>query len=318
MFVFDVLSALPFHETLERTSMGKNSVWFGLLKMPRLFRLIRHLNLLSRSKYVNLVSVARLLMVMLLTTHWTACLWHWLSELVVGWPWVFEVQCPRCSDGPQYVLAFYRCFLLLIGDRPETYNNVERVFAVLLLFIGACFYAIVSSITMLVSNMWSMASRHKQRATMLQDALRYKGADTSLRVKVEQYFNFMASYDHPGPDGVALLSDLPSGLHAEVLSSIFEPMLQKVGSACPVSSVSVQLFAYCEKPFVWRLAQRLRLSLFMRGDVIYELGSVGHEMYMVWRGAVGLIGVDGAMAALFTNGDHFGHVAKRTESAWRQ
>ncbi|GLC33901.1 hypothetical protein PLESTM_000131800 [Pleodorina starrii] len=298
MFLLDLVSALPMDELLAGTSFRNDAVWLGLLKLPRLFRLVRHVNALTRTKYVNLVGAARLLGVMFLITHWAACLWHYMAREIPSWPWIFSMQCRGCSDSEEYVFAFYQCFLLMLGDRPDTYNNVERVFAVILLSMGACLYAVVvSSITMLVTNMWSMASRHKQRSSMLQDALRYKGASSRMRIRVDEYYNFMARFDHPGPDGVSLLNELPAALHAEVLSSVFERML-----------VKVQLFAYCERPFLWRLAQKLRLSLFMPGDTIYDVGSVGHDMYIIWKGAVGLTAPDGCMAALLCDNDHFGEL----------
>jgi hypothetical protein len=58
----------------------------------------------------------------------------------------------------------------------------------------------MGSMSLLVSSMWSMASRHKQRSAMLQDALRYRGAsaDGNLRARVDAYFDYMATYQHPG------------------------------------------------------------------------------------------------------------------------
>lgn len=87
------------------------------------------------------------------------------------------------------------------------------------------------------------------------------------------------------------------GLYGSAMAELFGPVLSRV-----------QLFAYCERPFIWRLAQKLRLSLFMHGDVIYELGSVGHDMYIIWKGAVGLVGPDGVLAAMLTDGEHFGEL----------
>ncbi len=59
---------------------------------------------------------------------------------------------------------------------------------------------------------------------------------------------------------------------------------------------------------MWRLAQRLRLVLFMPGDTIYDIGSVGHEMFIIWKGAVGLTSRDGCVAALLVDNDHFGEL----------
>ncbi|KAG2496519.1 hypothetical protein HYH03_005343 [Edaphochlamys debaryana] len=183
----------------------------------------------------------------------------------------------------------------LVGDRPDTFNNVERVLAILLLIIGTCFFAItVSAMSLLVSNLWSMAARHEQREALAREALEYAGAAPEVHERVSAYFRRMADVEHPGAEGVALLSELPAGLHAEV-----------------------QLFAFCERPFVWRLSQRLRIAAFMPRDVIYEYGSVGHEMYVIWKGAVALLGPGGAVAALQCAGDHFGELGLMTANTPR-
>ncbi|GIL91483.1 hypothetical protein Vretifemale_19076 [Volvox reticuliferus] len=153
--------------------------------------------------------------------------------------------------------------------------------------------------SLLVSSMWGMASRHKLRAAMLHDVLRYKGADNDadLRSRVDTYFDHMAQYEHPGPEGVVMLSELPVALHSELMASVFEPFLTRI-----------QLFTFCERSFIWRLCQRLRLSMFMPKDVIYGVGWVGHDMYIIWRGVVALTEPDGCMTALLCEGDHFGEL----------
>ncbi|EFJ50497.1 hypothetical protein VOLCADRAFT_88908 [Volvox carteri f. nagariensis] len=310
MFFADFLSALPVEVVLGFTHTGSattNLYWLSILKLPRLFLLMRHLTILTPVRYENLASVARLVLIMLLVTHWAACLWYYLYIQVPGRPWMFNVHCISWTEWERYQHAFYKSFLMILGDRPDTYNNVERIFSIALLSMGACIYAVVvSSMTLLVGNMWGMASRHKQRAIMLQDALRYTGAraNDSVRAKVQAYFSHMVQHDHPGPEGVNFLSELPAALHAEVLSSVFEPLLTRV-----------QLFTVCEQPFIWRLARQLRLILFMPRAVIYEEGSVGHEMFVIWRGAVALVGPsDGCMTALLTDGDHFGELGVMTSN----
>ncbi|GLC33903.1 hypothetical protein PLESTB_000816300 [Pleodorina starrii] len=307
MFLLDLVSALPLDEIIDLLLGGQghhNAYWVGLLRIPRLFITMRQLNRIIPVKYYNLANVAKLLGAMLLSTHWAACMWYYLAfdEVRGNWPWIFTAGgCSGCSsDLGRYLFAFYRCFLILLGDRPQAYNNVERIFVLVLLLLGACLYAVImGSMTLLVSNMWSMASRHKQRAAMLQDALRYNGASagTDLRSRVDQYFDFMATHEHPGAEGLALLSELPTALHSELMSTVFEPLLTRV-----------QLFAYCERAFVWRLAQRLRLATFMPKDILYGVNSVGHDMYIIWRGNVALTEPDGCMTALLCEGDHFGEL----------
>lgn len=75
---------------------------------------------------------------------------------------MLSVQCIRCSHLESYLFSFYRCFLLILGDRPDLFNNVERVLAVALLSLGACLYAVV-------------VSQHLQTAYMTSGV----GADTA-------------------------------------------------------------------------------------------------------------------------------------------
>ncbi|EFJ50499.1 hypothetical protein VOLCADRAFT_88911 [Volvox carteri f. nagariensis] len=206
MFLLDLISALPLDEIVDIIVHGdghKNLYWLGVLRLPRLAILLGQVNTIIPVKYYNFVSVAKLLMVMLLLTHWAACVWYYLSQEIQAGnlPWIFTVDCRCDRDRDKYLYAFFRSFLVMLGDRPPAHNNVERMFVLVLLFLGACFYAIVmGSMTLLVSSMWSMASRHKHRAMMLQDALRYNGAaaNNDMRSRVDVYFNFMAEHDHPG------------------------------------------------------------------------------------------------------------------------
>ncbi|PNH04754.1 Cyclic nucleotide-gated cation channel alpha-4 [Tetrabaena socialis] len=283
-FMWDLPPALPYRLIVSTSS--RHSAWLGLLKLPRLRRLSRALSAGHNSRFANVLGMARLLVTLLIIVHSAVCLWHNLYENMPGWPWSFS-KCAGCGFSTEYLLGFYNSMLLILGDKQEAHNNVERCLFIVLLFLGALFYAVmVSSMTLLVTNMWATASRHKQRATMVDDALRYSGVSEEVREKVGAYHTHMAAFDHPGSDGVAFLQELP-------------------------------LFAFCERPFLWRLAQRLQMSLFMAGDTIYSLGSVGHEMYVIWTGAVALVGADGGMAALLTGGDHFGELGLMTAATPR-
>ncbi|KAG2496520.1 hypothetical protein HYH03_005344 [Edaphochlamys debaryana] len=310
MFAIDFLSALPYQIILAGISQEnqRHLVWLGLLKLPRLVRLARALSSAGRGGYAaSLVSMARLLLAMLLLVHGSVCIWHYFYENLSHWPWIFS-SCTQCTTvGTEYLFGFYSAFLLMLGDKPEANNNVERVFVIVLLFVGALFYAVViGSLTLLVADMFATASRHKSRAAMVDDSLKYRGVPDDVREKVGAYFDHLSFYQHPGPDGVAFLNELPPGLYATVMSALFGAKLSRV-----------QLFAYTEPPFIRRLAEKLRLSLYMAGDVLYEYGSVGHEMYVIWKGAIALVQPDGGMSALLCDGDHFGELGLMTANTPR-
>ncbi len=72
----------------------------------------------------------------------------------------------------------------------------------------------MSRMTLLVSNMWGMASRHKQRSVMLQDALRYNevGPSDPARARVHEYFSYMIQYEHPGERATERTTGRKTGL----------------------------------------------------------------------------------------------------------
>jgi hypothetical protein len=54
--------------------------------------------------------------------------------------------------------------------------------------------------------------RYRQKATVVEDALRYVGAPEAQRRKAAEYFDFLSNTSHPGPDADAFLNELPVGL----------------------------------------------------------------------------------------------------------
>lgn len=41
---------------------------------------------------------------------------------------------------------------------------------------------------------------------------RYLGAPRDIAGRIDQYFDYLTTYSHPGPDGMALISQLPSSM----------------------------------------------------------------------------------------------------------
>lgn len=60
------------------------------------------------------------------------------------YPWTL-IDCQRELLAAQYLCGLYSALLLMLGDRAQAGNNLERIFVVLMLFAGTCLYAIVVS-----------------------------------------------------------------------------------------------------------------------------------------------------------------------------
>ncbi len=50
----------------------------------------------------------------------------------------------------------------------------------------------------LVADTNSLASRYRTKATLVGDVLRYMGAPQETRNRVADYYDFLATHEHPG------------------------------------------------------------------------------------------------------------------------
>ena len=63
--------------------------------------------------------------------------------------------------------------MLMIGNDINPGNDIEKVYACLVLCVGACFYAIImGSISLLVNNLDPTASRHRLKRDIINNTIR--------------------------------------------------------------------------------------------------------------------------------------------------
>lgn len=43
------------------------------------------------------------------------------------------------------------------------------------------------------------------------------------------------------------------------------------------------LFKDCEEAFIRHLVMRLRLQVYLEGEIVFRMGDVGHEMYFITK-----------------------------------
>ncbi|GFR50181.1 hypothetical protein Agub_g12322 [Astrephomene gubernaculifera] len=313
----DVVSALPWGEIMRAVlhhGGAREGVLAALARLPRLLRIMRLLRQLERSRYANALHILRLLGILLLAGHWTACAWHGLSEWLTGWTWMFE-ELPGPTPGSllhQYSGAVYYAYVVVVGNdnsQVSPQNDVERLFVIVALLLGSVLSAVVvSNMALLVANHNSLANRYQARAALAADALRYVGAPEAHRVRVAEYFDFLAANDHPGPDADAVLSELPRGLVEDIKWRLYAAPLQRL-----------PLFAGCDEPFMAALQSRLTLAAFTAGELIFSANDVGRDMFIMRRGCVLLKSHPaGDVVALLQAGDSFGETALLPDLAARR
>lgn len=86
-----------------------------------------------------------------------------------------------------------------IGNTVGTMNDIEYIFCSVVIVVGACFMAVViGNMALLVSNMNVTAARHRVKMDMMTDAVRYLGMPKRIQERVQEYFDYLSTFSHPG------------------------------------------------------------------------------------------------------------------------
>ncbi|GFR48528.1 hypothetical protein Agub_g10423 [Astrephomene gubernaculifera] len=301
-FFVDLSASIPFDVIVlwfVSNMSSEGLIALGLLRTPRLLRLGRLLRYFDRMKGANIVRMGKLLFFMALVAHWVSCLWFMLYRMTHGsLNWSYDLL-SNAQTMTYYLEAYLQSFLLMIGNDISPQNNIERLYCTGILVIGACFYAIVvGHMSLLVNNMNPTASRHKFKKDIINNTVRYLGAPRDIASRIDQYFDYLTTYSHPGPDGMALISQLPSSMFQDIAIWMYRDLVTKV-----------PLFKECEPAFIAQLVIRLRLAVFLPSEVIFRIGDVGHEMYFITKGHVAVLNDNGEMLAVLHKGGFFGELA---------
>ncbi|KAL6749390.1 hypothetical protein V8C86DRAFT_2849289 [Haematococcus lacustris] len=303
-FLVDLVATVPFDALVSAFSSNLSQTQLtalALLRTPRLLRLIRLLRFLDRMKGANYMRMIKLLFFMASVAHWVACMWHLLYKLLQSsWlDWTFDSIGSGTGELTYFLFAYLNSFLLMIGNDMQPLNDYERLYSVFVLILGACFYAIiVGNISLLVNNMNPTASRHKFKKDIVQNTIRYLGAPQPLVNRVDSYFNYLTTYSHPGPDGMGLVQQLPTSMFQDISVWMHKDLVNRV-----------PLFKETEDAFITQLVMRLRLHVFLQGEVIFRIGDVGHEMFFITKGYVAVTNSYGEMLSMLAQGGFFGELA---------
>ncbi|GAX76129.1 hypothetical protein CEUSTIGMA_g3572.t1 [Chlamydomonas eustigma] len=304
-FTIDLLASVPLYNIIlalatNLTPKEQKAVMF--LQAIRLLRLARLLRVLERLKKTAWIRLFKLIFFIVLFVHWICCLWFFLFLMlrdVNNDIWSFEVQVPPNSTIITYFLQSYmNTYDLMIGNDTLPGNDIERAFACLVLAVGAMFYAIIlGNISLLVNNMEPTASRHRLKKDITTNTIRYLGVPREISERVSEYFDYLLARNHPGSDGMQTVSQLPQSMFRDISSRMYEDNVKKV-----------PLFASCEEAFIRYLVMKLKLQVYLTGDVVFKLGDVGHEMYFISKGHVAVLNGNNELLAMLSQGGFFGEL----------
>ena len=313
-FALDVVSGIPFGliELIMQSSTGDAST-LKLLKSVRLIRFLKLGRLLKVEKIMSNLdrdtldqledffhdqstrSVIILFGLALKTgyiCHLLSCFWtyvgrigardkseaSWLEHDLNGPFEATDTEGDSAFAGKIYLSAFYFCFTTMTsvgyGDITAT-NSVERVFVIILEFVGGFTFAmIIASLTAVVTSMDMNARKTSEQLDAVASFVMNRKFPAALGRRVRRHFRHFYSLKS-AIDETKIFSELSTALRKEVSSYLVMELMGDVELFRSMSSV------------LWpRLLPLLRPMRFEATELVCVQGEDCTEMYVVLQGSM--------------------------------
>ncbi len=321
MFPVDLLAAVPFDLLLlpwAGVSAGGLSIVL-LVRLLRLLRIVRLFVIFRRwealgALNVGFLRIAKLIAVVAMFLHWTACAWF-VMDYAGGFPpesWVAAQALQEAGAGTQYTRSLYWSIVTMTavgyGDITPR-RNLEYGFAMVVMLLGASLWAyIIGNIASLVSNIDSAKASFWNRVDTVNQYLRYRQVPAELTDQVRDYYDYVWAR-YRGTDAREVLDGLPDPVRLDVLAHLARDLTEHV-----------PLFRECSPPLRNVLLMALQPRIFVPGSWVVHAGETGTEIYFVTSGEMEILSVeDERIFGTMTGGDYFGDLSllleeKRTAS----
>jgi len=284
-----------------------------LIRLLRLFRLVQMRSFFKNwdstghaFKHPVLQRLLKQLLVMLMISHLISCALYsiawaqgfsdatWVANNDVGTEW-----------WEHYFAALYWTIMTLttVGYGDISMKTVpERIFAGLIMFAGAIFFAfMMSNVAELVREIDASSTVVRKRMDSVNGYMRYRGFPEYLQARIRKYYSFYWSRQSIF-DETAIMKNLPSHLRREVSLCLHREMISKV-----------PFFHDADTSFISSLVQALAPLCAAPQDFVITVGETVFEMFFVDFGGVEVWNAD--MTSLYRvtrSGGFFGEVGLLT------
>jgi len=216
------------------------------------------------SRYAHLLGIAKLIWLVLLVTHYMACVWYVLAD-----------HHATMSTGEQYVASFYYAVQLIQGQGNFTGTWEENLFSTFVILIGSVILAIVfGEVAMLVSNFNANTTSYRQKMEGVCATMDKMNLPAKLQERVHQYYTHVwTEYRSLDGDIVKFQRELAYTLGLEVGLYKYMNLVMRI-----------PFWESCSPDFATQIISNLAIRVYLPDDYVVWKGDTGDEMFMINRG----------------------------------
>ncbi|ORY39612.1 camp-binding domain-like protein [Rhizoclosmatium globosum] len=216
--------------------------------------------------------------------------------------WIAVEEILHVTMTEQYIWAYFAAVantFPITGYQPS--DPFEQVFSIVAALVGAVLYAIlVGTISSFSFGLDSSGRRYKEKIDEVHEYMTYRKLSEPIKVKVRQYYEL--KYKGKYFDEDAILNEMNESLKQEIAVHNCRDLIAKV------PFLNREVGDGRDAHFLARIAKVLRPVYYIKGDLIFDQGWVGNEMYFIQQGCVAII-VNGNRVGELRDGAFFGEVA---------
>lgn len=314
-FLIDLISIFPFELFLNDgggfTDFAQLSRIFKLFKI---FRIIKMTDRLSKNKnrhrFTGIIHMSRqveefiaFVLVIILLTHITGCIWYFISTLEDDINWLTMLQFPKETSLDLYLISFYWAFSTIctvgFGDiTPVTVS--EKIFNICWICMGVAFYSYtIGTLSNILNSSNSTKSVISSRFAFLNQFSKEKKINRKLLEQITHNLEYLEESDQysDNADSTTFLKDISLDLTYKIAKYIHTDLVEKV-----------ILFYNKDINFIAQIIPFIFPRKFKSGEIIYKKNDYPSFIYFLLSGRVGFFNNSNKLFKTYVEGSYFGEI----------
>jgi CRP-like cAMP-binding protein/voltage-gated potassium channel Kch len=231
----------------------------------------------------GILRIVKLFSIIMFIQHIIACAWFLIAALAVNThnTWAEFDGIADKDIGEKYIRSFYFTVTTMntvgYGDiSPQ--NNFEQFFAILVMIVGATFYAgMVASTASLVENLDATAASFRKKMDYLGQYMAHRNIPQKLDVRIREYNDYLWTRQKGLAEEQVWLT-LPAHLRNEIAYFLAKDMLKKV-----------PMFKKLPENVAREICRCLEPRICSPQDYIFLAGELGAEMIFLFKGTADIV-----------------------------